>query len=253
MAFDMSRLRRGELIAGIAGVVLFFLLFFNWYDVSVSGALAGFSAGATAWDAFSVIQLVLALTAIVAVGLAVLTATQSSPALPVSASVITTALGGISVLLILFRIIDTPGGNSVVDVSPTIWAFAGLIAAGAVTYGGYDSMRDEGTSFSDARAQAEQALGGLSGSTESGGSPGSGGSAPPPPPGPPPSYGDAPPPPPVPPAAEPEAPVVPPAPPEPPAPPPPPAPSEPEPYMPSDPTPPPSEPDPPASSPPPSY
>jgi hypothetical protein len=60
--FDRNRLNTGELIAGIAGVVLLVDLWFDWYGVQVSaagGLLKGFSIGvsATAWEAFSVIDI----------------------------------------------------------------------------------------------------------------------------------------------------------------------------------------------------
>ena len=43
---DLSRLRRGELIAGIGGIVLLFaLLFLNWYSVTIETPLADFSIG----------------------------------------------------------------------------------------------------------------------------------------------------------------------------------------------------------------
>jgi hypothetical protein len=138
---------------------LFILLFFHWYEVSVGVAGFSVSGGVSAWDAFSVIDVYLLLVSLVAVGLAALTATQRTPALPVTTAVITTAVAAFGTLLILFRIVDTPGMGlpSQIDVSPTFWAFAGLLACAGVTYGGYLSMRDEGTSLADARDQARAA------------------------------------------------------------------------------------------------
>jgi hypothetical protein len=185
MAFDFSRLRNGERIAAIGGVLLFILLFFDWYDVSVNVGVAGIGSigtSITAWDAFSLIDIYLMLVAFVAIGLAVLTATQRTPALPVTTAVITTAVAALGTLLILFRIVDTPGLGvpSSVDVSPTFWAFVGLVAAAAITYGGYLSMREEGTTLQDVRAQAS-AAGQQARSAFEGGPPAEGSSAPPPP------------------------------------------------------------------------
>jgi hypothetical protein len=184
VTFDVSRLRRGERIAAIGGVLLFILLFFNWYDISVSISAAGITrsgdvASVSAWDAFSFIDIYLLVVALVAIGLAALTASQRTPALPVTASVITTAVAALGTLLILFRIVDTPGGSGSffggsVDVSPTIWAFVALIVTAGITYAGYLSMREEGTTLGDVRAQASAAFEG-SGS----GSGGSGSNAPP--------------------------------------------------------------------------
>ncbi len=221
MEFDLSRLRRGERIAAIGGIVLFvLLLFFDWYDVSASFAGIGRSAGVSAWDAFDFIDLYLLLTVIVAVGLAALTAMQRAPALPVTASVITTAVAGIATLLILFRILDTPGGDvpagSGIDISPTVWMFLALVATAGIAYGGYLSMREEGTTLGDVRAQASAMGGQARGAFDQSGS-----SAAPPPPPPPPApaaeRSDVPPP--APPHADPPPPAPPHADPPPPAPP----------------------------------
>ncbi|HEU4703120.1 MAG TPA: hypothetical protein VFS37_11625 [Conexibacter sp.] len=181
MAFDISRLRRGEKIAAVAAVVLFILMFFDWYTVSVSGGLlGGLSVGGSAWQSFGFIDIVLLVTILAAIALAVLTATERSPALPVTLSVIVTALAGLATLLVLYRLIDTPVGDvpDGVDVSRTVWAFLGLVAVAAITYGGYLSMREEGSSFSDARDQARAAFDSAAPRRDDAGS----ASAPPPPP-----------------------------------------------------------------------
>jgi hypothetical protein len=180
MAFDIGRLRRGEKVAAVAAILLFILMFFDWYNVSVSaGPLGDFSVGGSAWQVFSFVDIVLFVVILAALGLAVLTATERSPALPVTASVIVTALAGLGTLLVLYRLIDTPVGDvpDGVDVGRTIWAFLGLVAVAAIAYGGYLSMREEGTSFSDARDQARAAF---DAAAPSGGETG-GASAPPPP------------------------------------------------------------------------
>jgi hypothetical protein len=160
MSFDLSRLRRGEQVAAGAAVLLFILMFFDWYSVSVNaGPLGQFSVGGSAWEAFDFIDIYLFIVILAAIGLAVVTATERTPALPVTASVIVTALAALGTILVLYRLIDTPVGDvpDGVDVSRTIWAFLGLIAVAAITYGGYLSMRDEGTSLSDVKAQASAA------------------------------------------------------------------------------------------------
>ena len=173
MAFDIGRLRRGERIVGIGGILLFILLFLDWYTVEVKGtglgalgAGLGASVGGSAWQVFGFLDLYLLLTVIVALTLVGLAATQRTPALPVTASVITTAMSGLAALLVLLRLVNPPGpGGSEsiggvtisVDVSPTVWAFLGFLAVLAILYGGYLSMREEGTSLTDARDQARAA------------------------------------------------------------------------------------------------
>ena len=160
---DVNRLRRGELIAGASGVVLFILMFLNWFGIDREDAAdfdpedaedlaevaldQGLTAASTslelnAWESFSFIDLILAVTVIVAVGLAVATAVSRTVSLPVAASALTAGLGILSVLLILFRIIDTPYG-----LDREFGVFLGLIAAAGVAYGGWLSMQEEGTTF----------------------------------------------------------------------------------------------------------
>src|SRR5215218_10381699 len=99
MTFDLSRLRRGEQIAAGAAVLLFILMFFDWYSVGVdAGPLGEFSVGGSAWDVFSFIDIYLFLVILAAIGLAVATATERTPALPVTMSVIVTAMAGLGTL-----------------------------------------------------------------------------------------------------------------------------------------------------------
>jgi hypothetical protein len=197
MAFDLSRLRRGEKIAAAAAVLLLILMFFDWYSVSVSaGPLGDFSVGGSAWEAFDVLDIYLFVVILAAIGLAVLTATERSPALPVTASVIVTALAGLGTLFVLYRLIDTPVGDvpDGVDVGRTVWAFLGLIAVAAITYGGYLSMREEGTTLGDVKAQASAAF---EGATTPRGDAGGTSTPPPPPASEPPAPAPPPPPPPA--------------------------------------------------------
>ena len=133
---ELSRLRSGELIAGAGGVALLVVMFLDWYALEGIGEVA-----ANAWEAFSITDLILALTALSGIGLAVLTAARRSPALPVAASVITTTLGALATLLVLYRILNQPGPNEFVEVK--LGAYLGFLSVLAITAGGYRSMRDE--------------------------------------------------------------------------------------------------------------
>lgn len=139
---DTSRLRFGETIAAASAVILFIVMFLDWYGVK------GTSIGASAWKVFSYTDLICLLAIIVAIGLALLTMSRQSVALPVAASVITTVIGGIAALLVLYRIINQPGPNDIVTVK--FWAYIGFLAAAGIAVGGYQSMREEGTTFGDA-------------------------------------------------------------------------------------------------------
>ncbi len=142
---ELSRLRHGELIAGAGGVALLVVMFLDWYGAGGSAELGGqsieVSIGLNAWQAFSVTDLILALTAVAGIGLAVLTASRRSPALPVAASVITSTLGALATLLVLYRILNQPGPNEFFDVK--VGAFLGFLSVLAIAVGGWRAMRDE--------------------------------------------------------------------------------------------------------------
>ena len=142
---ELNRLRQGEVIAALGGVALLIVMFLDWYGAGGSATFQGqdiqISLGFNAWQAFSVTDLILALTAVSAIGLAVITASRRSPALPVAASVIASMLGALATLLVFYRILNQPGPNEFVEVK--LGAFLGFLSALAVAVGGYRSMRDE--------------------------------------------------------------------------------------------------------------
>jgi len=155
----LEKLSPGEKIAGVSAILLFiFMFFFDWFGVKVSG-VNGFSGtisgeGGSAWDALEFIRFVLLLTVIATLVLVGLRLSDSAYEPSVPLSTVVTALGVISVLLILFRIIDPPtfaelGGISF-DATLKIGTFLGLIAAGGVAFGGYSTMKEEGITFGDA-------------------------------------------------------------------------------------------------------
>jgi hypothetical protein len=193
---DVDKLNTGEKIAAVSGILLFIFMFFDWFGVEVSGG--GFSgsvpgAGGSAWDALDFIPIVLLITVIAALVGAVLRLSDFEYEPPVSMNAVVAALGGLSVLLILFRIIDPPSFGSYGGVSADgtlkFGIFLGLIAAAGIAYGGYMAMKEEGTTFGDAADR----LSGGSGDGPSGGPPPPPSSPPPPPP--PPSSPPPPPPP----------------------------------------------------------
>jgi hypothetical protein len=142
---ELSRLRSGDVIAGLGGVALLAVMFLDWYAAGGSATFQGqdieVSLGFNAWQAFSVTDVILALTALSGIALAVLTASRRSPALPVAAGVITSTLGAIATLLVFYRILNQPGPNEFFEVK--LGAFLGFLATLAVAVGGYRAMQDE--------------------------------------------------------------------------------------------------------------
>jgi uncharacterized membrane protein YhaH (DUF805 family) len=190
---DMDRLSTGEKVAGGSAVLLFIFMFFDWFKVEVSGAgFVGGSLGGNAWEWFTWIDLLMLLTVIVALAVVVIRLSDAVFEPPVSLNAVVAVLGGLSVLFILYRIIDPPGasesfGGVSVDVGRQIGVFLGLIAAAGITYGGYRAMQEEGTTFGEIGDNLSN-RGGPGGTTQPP-------SATPPPPPPPPSSGQGGPPP----------------------------------------------------------
>lgn len=160
---DLSKLRTGELVAALGGVVLLVAMFFvDWYEIAGFGGLVeqfgdavGVDTGIKAWDAQgflgTIANLVILAAAVAAIALAVLTATSRTPALPVAASALTAGLGIGAVSMILGRMVFQPGPNEVVDLKFGI--LLALIGAAVIAYGGWRAMAEEGTSFETARDQ----------------------------------------------------------------------------------------------------
>ena len=197
---DVDKLNTGEKIAGVSAVLLFIFMFFTWFGVEVSGS-GGFSgtvpgAGGSAWAALDFIPIVLVVTIVVALINVFLRLSDSDYEPPVSLNVAVAILGGLSTLLVLYRVISPPGfgsfGGVSVDATLEIGIFLGLLAAAGIAFGGYRGMQEEGVSFGDAADR-------LSDRGPGAGSPPPPSATAPPPPPPPPSSGSAPPPPPSPP------------------------------------------------------
>jgi hypothetical protein len=153
---EVDKLSTGEKLSAVSAILLFVFMFFDWFGVEVSGvpgfsgAVSGNGAG-SAWDALDVIPIFLMLAIVVALGVALIRLTDADVEPPISLNAIVAALGGLAVLLILYRIIFPPdfgsfGGVSV-DATLKFGIFLGLIAAAGIAYGGYSAMREEGATF----------------------------------------------------------------------------------------------------------
>src|SRR3954469_12460908 len=140
---DVDRLSTGEKIAGGSAIVLLISMWFAWFGFDNPGAalgIGGVSITFNAWESFDFIDLILFLTVIVTVGSVVAKASDALIDFPFNPVV--TILGGLCVLLVLYRIIDPPGG------ADREWGvFLGFALSALVTYGGYRGMEEEGSSF----------------------------------------------------------------------------------------------------------
>jgi hypothetical protein len=153
----LPKLRAGESIALVAAILLFVLMFFDWYGAKTTssaesvGIVTG-SGGGSAWDTLEVIPLFLMLAIVVTVGTAILrlSGADLKPAIPPAAAIC--ILGLLAALLILIRIISPPGPEGALselayESTLKLPIFLALAAALGIAYGGWRAMGEEGTSF----------------------------------------------------------------------------------------------------------
>jgi hypothetical protein len=156
---DFTRLTQGEKIAAVSGVALILImLIFKWFGVEATGEFGALSATVDvdsrgAFGSYGFIDIVLVITVAAAIGLALISASQTEVGLPVAASAIVAGLGVLSVVLVVISILSPPEFLDVsgdgIDYTRKIGVWLGLIAAIGVAYGGWRAMQEEGTSFGE--------------------------------------------------------------------------------------------------------
>ena len=146
MPVDTSRISFGEMVAGVSAVALLIFMFLPWFGVSTDVPGFAASVNANAWEALSLIDIILFLVILVTLALVGARATGNLPAnLPAPAGLIIAVAGAIALVLILIRIISIPGPDvdiQGVEFGRKIGIFLGLIAAGGITFGGYTAMNE---------------------------------------------------------------------------------------------------------------
>jgi hypothetical protein len=154
MRFQWSRLRRPEIVAGVAAVVLLAAMFvLPWYgykgDLAPLAARLGVSTSRDAWNSLSTTRWLMLLTIAAALALVYLQGTRPAPALPAAFSLFVALLGGLTALVLIYRVlINVPGPNDV--VSRDAGGYVGLLASIAIGFAGYRSLREEGIAPQDA-------------------------------------------------------------------------------------------------------
>ena len=127
-----DRVKLGELVGAAGGLGLLVAEFLPWYSSE--------GANATAWQAFSVIDLIMAAAGIVALSVGVVVLRRISVSYPAAGSSVAAGLGAIALLLIVYRLIEPPGGGDEIDREVGIWL--GLVAAAGITLGGWLGMQE---------------------------------------------------------------------------------------------------------------
>jgi hypothetical protein len=129
---NLRRVRPADWLTGVSGLALLVLLWAPWYGVA--------DRTVNAWGAFAVIDLWLALTALLAIAVPVVTAARDTPEIPVALGVVTAAVTVIAVLLTLIRLLFLPGDG----VDGREWGlYAGALAVLGTFAGAWLAVRDE--------------------------------------------------------------------------------------------------------------
>jgi hypothetical protein len=129
---DVRRVRAGEWMAAASGTALLLALFLPWYELE-GGATA------SAWDSLAALDVVLAVIAVAAVALLLVTAGQRVPAVPIALDALVAPAGLIAAVLVTVRVLNLPDAAAARG-----WAlWLALAASLGIVAGGVLAMRDE--------------------------------------------------------------------------------------------------------------
>jgi len=150
---------------GGAGLLLLVALFLPWYELG-SGRVVGppdvLDAHASAWDAFTVLDVLLAVGALAAIAVVIVTAVHATPAVPLTMESLVTLVAIVLLVLVVFRLADPPdvsflestaspaAREQVDEVELAAGAWLGLVGTLGILAGGLLAMRDERRSPADA-------------------------------------------------------------------------------------------------------
>jgi hypothetical protein len=137
-------MRRAEPVAGLGGLLLLVALFLPWYGADLPPAVGDLQPfgpeDVTGWQALTVIDVVLALLALVAVAVPTISLATRGPAKAVAIEVVASAIGWLAVVLVAIRLVVSPD-----DLSVRYGAWLALAGAVIAWVGSWMSMRDEST------------------------------------------------------------------------------------------------------------
>jgi hypothetical protein len=144
---DLRRLRAGEWVAALSGVLLLVSLFVPWYErgpvacIAVVGVDCPNPAKFTGWESFAVIDVALAAVALFALAVWVVTATQPTGAVGIAMDAILALLGIAATAIAAIRLANIPDLGRQVERS--IGVYLALAGALGVAIGGWLSMQNE--------------------------------------------------------------------------------------------------------------
>jgi len=150
---DLRRLRAGEVIAGLSGLVLVVALLLPWYTQDVATSFAGSLDldSQNAFEALAIADLVLLVIGLAAVGLAITTAAEKTVAVPIAYASLLSIAGIVAIVLVVTHLGTTPDPaqnvepevRRAVETGPAFGIYLALFAALGVFAGSLLAMRDE--------------------------------------------------------------------------------------------------------------
>jgi hypothetical protein len=150
---DFTKVNRGETLAGVSGALLIVVMFvFPWFEFQTGPPVAALTTEHTrdAWTSYGFTDIVLFVTALAAIGLVLLVATERDGGRSGAAGWVVTLLGLVSVVLVVISIISPPdfgfASGPGVEHSRKIGVWLGLVAAGGIALGGYMAMQERESS-----------------------------------------------------------------------------------------------------------
>lgn len=142
-----TRVHVGELISAVSALLLLVLMFAaKWYGVAgvpdPSYARPAISGAEDAWNGMTGIRWIMLATIVAAIGSVALHASQRHHGSRTDTSRVVAALGTITSLLLIYRVlIALPGGGAVIDQK--LGAVLGLVCALGIAWGGYESILEQ--------------------------------------------------------------------------------------------------------------
>ncbi|HEX6457658.1 MAG TPA: hypothetical protein VF032_01970 [Thermoleophilaceae bacterium] len=143
---DLRRLRASDWLAGVAGAALIGLLWAPWYQGS-EGAYFSRAPGRVgytlnAWQSMAVNDVIFCIAGLLGIWLLIATATSSTQAMPIAATVFASLIGLLASVLAVVRLIWPPDlGPGPTGRAAGVWL--GAAAAIGLTASALVSMRDE--------------------------------------------------------------------------------------------------------------
>ena len=143
---------------GGSGLLLLIALFLPWYEIgsgTVVGPADALDAHASAWDAFTILDVLLAVGALAAIAVVIVTAVHATPAVPLTMESLVTLVALVLLVLVVVRLADPPdvsflestaspaARERVDELDRAVGAWLGLAGTLGIVVGGLLAMRDE--------------------------------------------------------------------------------------------------------------